>query len=61
MKEDGEKPPADKDLTKAFQLADVDNSGTVDWDEFTQLYAKVKLGEVTDLRRLGQAFLFLVD
>ena len=46
VKEDGEKPPADKDLTKAFQLADVDKSGTVDWDEFTTLYAKVKRGEV---------------
>ena len=44
-----EAPPRAKDLDKAFSDADVDNSNTVDFDEFVLLYAKVKKGEVKGL------------
>ena len=40
-KQGKEKPPPDRDLDASFKLADTDSSGTVDWDEFIVLYAKV--------------------
>ena len=55
-KEDGIKPPSNKDLDKAFSDADADQSGNVDMDEFTSLYAKVKKGEV---KGLGGGGIFL--
>lgn len=41
--------PKDKDLDAVFELADDDQSGTVDSDEFLKLYAAVKKGEVKGL------------
>jgi len=43
------KIPKDKDLDAVFDLADDDNSGTVDCEEFLKLYASVKKGEVKGL------------
>ena len=42
----GRKPPKEKDLLKAFDLADADRSGVVDFGEFVRLYAMVKSGRV---------------
>ena len=41
--------PRTKDLAKAFDLADEDNSGVVDIDEFVALYSKIKAGAVDGL------------
>ena len=43
------KPPNAKDLAKAFETADIDNGGTVDCDEFLQLFTLVKQGKVNGL------------
>ena len=37
-------PPSDKDLEAAFVIADADNSGGIDQEEFIALFAKVSLG-----------------
>ena len=42
-------PPKEKDLLKAFDVADADKSGVVDLEEFCELYHKVKAGEVKGL------------
>ena len=42
----GRKAPKEKDLLKAFDLADADRSGVVDFGEFVRLYAMVKSGRV---------------
>ena len=39
-------PPSDKDLEAAFDIADADDSGGIDLDEFIALFAKVKKGEI---------------
>mmetsp|Transcript_24718 Transcript_24718/g.66649 ORF Transcript_24718/g.66649 Transcript_24718/m.66649 type:complete len:1536 (-) Transcript_24718:79-4686(-) len=44
--EDGEVAPQDKDMDQVFKDADEDGGGAVDLGEFTNLYAKVKRGEV---------------
>lgn len=44
-----EEVPRTKDLAKAFDLADEDNSGVVDIDEFVALYSKIKAGAVDGL------------
>ena len=44
-----ETPPTDKDLAAAFSEFDKDNSGDIDFDEFAQLYASVKRGDVHGL------------
>ena len=49
MKDVKEKPPSDSDLKAAFKEADTDGGGTVDLDEFTVLFARVKKGEVKGL------------
>ena len=41
--------PTKKDLEQAFLQADVDGGGTIDWGEFTGLYAGVKRGDVKGL------------
>ena len=38
--------PSETDLKAAFEMADTDRGGTVDHDEFLELYAKVKAGKV---------------
>ena len=38
--------PSEADLKAAFEIADTDRGGTVDHDEFLELYAKVKAGKV---------------
>jgi hypothetical protein len=43
------KVPKDKDLDAVFDIADHDNSGGVDSEEFLKLYASVKKGEVKGL------------
>ena len=48
-RERGEEPspmPSEADLKAAFEMTDTDRGGTVDHDEFLELYAKVKAGEV---------------
>ena len=45
VKQEKGRPPSDKDLKAAFVDADENISGTIDWDEFTLLYARVKKGE----------------
>ena len=49
--------PKERDLLKAFELADQDKSGVVDLGEFASLYARVKRGEVKGLG--GHGFLGL--
>ena len=49
IKEEKGKPPPDKALKAAFLDADENISGTIDWDEFTLLYARVKKGDVKGL------------
>lgn len=41
--------PKERDLLRAFETADTDGSGVVDLNEFTELYAKVKNGEIKGL------------
>lgn len=41
--------PTDAELTKAFKLADRDNSGLVDEDEFMALFALAVEGRVSGL------------
>jgi hypothetical protein len=56
LKEAGEKAlPSDKDLDKAFTLADVDKSNKVDEDEFIGLYSMVKSGDVHGLSRTSMS------
>jgi hypothetical protein len=43
--------PPDKDLDAAFILADEDKGGTVDEDEFLELYRKVRAGDVSGFDR----------
>ncbi len=50
------KPPSDKDLDAAFELADTDESGTVDEAEFLALMALVEKGEVTGLSKSSMMF-----
>ena len=45
--------PREKDLKKAFEMADTDKSGVVDIDEFVQLYSKIKAGEIDGLAGYG--------
>ena len=40
-KETGQKPPKFRDLAKLFADSDADNSGDIDWDEFTVMYVFV--------------------
>ena len=49
MQEENEKPPPDKDLLEVFKEADTDGGGTVDWEEFAELYLRVKKGLVKGL------------
>jgi len=42
-------PPTEADLEAAWVLADEDQSGGIDFDEFVLLYAKVKRGDVVGL------------
>ena len=44
-----QKPPSDIDLKQAFKDADTDGNGTLDFEEFTKLYAEVKKGNVIGL------------
>ena len=53
VKSAGGKPPKDADLEAAFVLADEDEGGTVDLDEFLNLYSAVIAGEVTGLSGEG--------
>ena len=50
--------PPDKDLNAAFVLADEDKGGTVDEDEFVELFRKVKAGEVRGLGGWGSFSFF---
>ena len=43
------KSPKDSDLNEAFEKADTSGDGVVDWDEFVELFEKVKKGEVQGL------------
>eukprot|EP00613_Pedinella_sp_CCMP2098_P040952 CAMPEP_0171783772 /NCGR_PEP_ID=MMETSP0991-20121206/61684_1 /TAXON_ID=483369 /ORGANISM="non described non described, Strain CCMP2098" /LENGTH=300 /DNA_ID=CAMNT_0012391957 /DNA_START=3 /DNA_END=902 /DNA_ORIENTATION=+ len=43
------KSPSDKDLDSAFVIADEDKGGTVDLNEFLNLYKLIKRGEVVGL------------
>lgn len=45
--------PRIKDMDKAFQKADVDASGVVDFKEFISLYSKIKDGEVDGMAGYG--------
>mmetsp|Transcript_43941 Transcript_43941/g.56328 ORF Transcript_43941/g.56328 Transcript_43941/m.56328 type:complete len:350 (+) Transcript_43941:1739-2788(+) len=45
--------PRIKDMDKAFHKADADNSGVVDFNEFIDLYSKIKKGEVDGLAGYG--------
>ena len=47
--------PKKRDLNKAFEIADVDNSGGIDFEELLMLYAKVKRGEVDGISGGGLA------
>ena len=53
VKASGRKVPKDADLEAAFVLADEDEGGTVDLDEFLNLYAAVIAGEVAGLASKG--------
>ena len=44
MRDEGEKPPSNHDLKVLFINADVDRGGSVDFDEVTELYAKIRKG-----------------
>ena len=46
---DAQPMPSEADLKAAFVTADADHGGTIDEEEFIQLYAKVKSGEIGGL------------
>ena len=45
--------PSDEDLEETFRVADKDNSGAVDEEEFVALYSLVKSGQVAGLAAMG--------
>ena len=48
--------PSEKDLDAAFEAADADKSGKVDWGEFAALYELVKAGAVAGLGKTTRSF-----